>query len=196
MRQFKTESRLNKIKNVVSSRQFDLEVVLEEVHDPHNVSAILRTCDAVGVQNVSLIYNINKFPRISRVSSASAKKWVDVKHYESIEKCYEEYHISGFKIYATTLNSNSKSIYDVDFTKKSAIVMGNEHFGVTANAAELADETIYIPMKGMIQSLNVSVAAAVVLYEAFRQRMSKKMYEYSSLNQNKIEELIDEWCNK
>jgi len=196
MRQFKTESRLNKIRNVVSARQFDLEVVLEEVHDPHNVSAILRTCDAVGVQNVSLIYNVNKFPRISRVSSASAKKWVDVSHFDSIENCYNKYHEEGYKIFATTLNSNSISIYEADFTEKSAIVLGNEHFGVTTIAAEKADETIYIPMKGMIQSLNVSVAAAVVLYEALRQRTLKNMYENSGVAQMRIEEIIDLWCDK
>jgi len=94
------------------------------------------------------------------------------------------------------LNSNSISIYEADFTEKSAIVLGNEHFGVTTIAAEKADETIYIPMKGMIQSLNVSVAAAVVLYEALRQRTLKNMYENSGVAQMRIEEIIDLWCDK
>ncbi|GAB4146486.1 MAG: RNA methyltransferase [Ignavibacteriales bacterium] len=169
---------------------------MEEVHDPHNVSAILRTCDAVGVQNVSLVYNVNKFPRLSKTSSASAKKWVNVKHFESIENCFDFYRANGFNVYATTLNSNSKNIYDVDFTKKVAIVLGNEHTGVTKAAEELSDQTIYIPMKGMIQSLNVSVAAAVILYEALRQRTDKKMYDKSILSNEEYEKLIDEWCEK
>lgn len=196
MRKFKTETRLNKIKSVISSRQFDLQLILEEVHDPHNVSAILRTCDAVGVQNVSLIYNINKFPRLSKTTSASAKKWVDVKHFDSINKCFDFYHNQEFEVYVTTLKKDSENLYDVDLTKKIAILLGNEHTGATKFAEELSDKKIYIPMKGMIQSLNVSVAAAVILYEAFRQRTIKKMYDKSILSNEEYEKLIDEWCEK
>lgn len=196
MRQFKSQSRLNKIISVLSMRQFDLQLILEEIHDPHNVSAILRTCDAVGVQNVSLVYNVNKFPKVSRISSASAKKWVDILRFSSIEDCVNHYHQNGYKVIATAITKNSFDIYQVDFTDKVAIILGNEHFGVTQKALELSDACISIPMKGMVQSLNVSVAASVVLYEAYRQRMNAGMYQKSKIEKSELDKMIDLWCEK
>jgi len=196
MRQFLTERRLNKIINVVKARQHSLRVVVENVHDPHNVSAIFRTCDAVGVSKISLLYTQEKFPKISRISSSSANKWIEKEHFSNTEECFKSLKNEGFKIYSTLLDENAKSIYDIDFTEKVAIVMGNEHRGVSEEAAKLSDGTIYIPMRGMIQSLNVSVATAVTLYEAQRQRMLKGMYENPELPEDKIESMIDEWCDK
>lgn len=196
MRKFKSEARLKKITKVLSSRQFDLQLVLEEIHDPHNVSAILRTCDAVGVQNVSLIYNVNKFPRISRISSASAKKWVDIKRFDSVEECFDFFRKQNYKIFATALNANSESIYQTDFTEKVVIVLGNEHTGVSEHAMKYADSCIYIPMNGMVQSLNVSVAAAVILYEAYRQRQTKGLYDKPQIDEVSLDKLINQWCEK
>jgi tRNA (guanosine-2'-O-)-methyltransferase len=196
MRQFLTERRLNKIINVVKARQHSLRVVVENVHDPHNVSAIFRTCDAVGVSKISLLYTQEKFPKISRISSSSANKWIEKEHFSNTEECFKSLKNEGFKIYSTLLDENAKSIYDIDFTEKVAIVMGNEHRGVSEEAAKLSDGTIYIPMRGMIQSLNVSVATAVTLYEAQRQRMLKGMYENPELPEDKVESMIDEWCDK
>ncbi len=174
MRSTKTEKRLEKIDKVVKSRQHSLTVVMENIHDPHNVSAIFRTCDAVGIPKVNLVYNFESFPRIGKKSSASAFKWVDKAKYKSVEECYSELRKNGFKIFASSLSENSKSIYDLDLTQKVAIVVGNEHRGVSEEICKLADKQIYIPMHGMIQSLNVSVATAVILYEAMRQRIKKK----------------------
>jgi len=196
MRQFLTERRLNKIINVVKARQHSLRVVVENVHDPHNVSAIFRTCDAVGVSKISLLYTQEKFPKISRISSSSANKWIEKEHFSNTEECFKSLKNEGFIIYSTLLDENAKSIYDIDFTEKVAIVMGNEHRGVSEEAAKLSDGTIYIPMRGMIQSLNVSVATAVTLYEAQRQRMLKGMYENPELPEDKVESMIDEWCDK
>lgn len=196
MRKFKSEARLKKITKVLSSRQFDLQLVLEEIHDPHNVSAILRTCDAVGVQNVSLIYNVNKFPRISRISSASAKKWVDIKRFDSVEECFDFFRKQDYKIFATALNVNSENIYQTDFTEKIVIVLGNEHTGVSEYAMKYADSCIYIPMNGMVQSLNVSVAAAVILYEAYRQRQTKGLYDKPQIDEASLDNLINQWCEK
>jgi tRNA (guanosine-2'-O-)-methyltransferase len=196
MRQFLTERRLNKIINVVKARQHSLRVVVENVHDPHNVSAIFRTCDAVGVSKISLLYTQEKFPKISRISSSSANKWIEKEHFSNTEECFTSLKNDGFKIYSTLLDENAKSIYDIDFTEKVAIVMGNEHRGVSEEAAKLSDGTIYIPMRGMIQSLNVSVATAVTLYEAQRQRMLKGMYDKPELPEDELEEMIDEWCDK
>ncbi len=196
MRKFKTEKRLKKIEKVVTARQFSLRVVLENIHDPHNVSAIFRTCDAVGVPKVDLLYTQETFPKISRVSSASSKKWVEQEKYDSTEKCIQQLKKEGFKIYCTTLSENAENFYKLDLTEKVAIVLGNEHLGVSKEISNLSDKDIYIPMRGMIQSLNVSVAAAVILYETQRQRALKGMYEKSELLKNELEEIINNWCNK
>ncbi len=196
MKSYKTEKRIKKITSVVKSRQPSLKVIIENVHDPHNVSAILRTCDAVGVPKVSLVYNIEKFPRIGKKSSASAAKWVEKEKFKSIEECYSELKKEGFKIYASAIADDSKNLYDLDFTKKAAIVLGNEHRGVSEEAAKLADEKFLIPMFGMVQSLNVSVAAAVILYEALRQRRAKGMYDECGMNDFELESTLDKWLKK
>jgi len=196
VRKFKTEKRLEKIKKVAAARQFSLRVVLENIHDPHNVSAIFRTCDAVGVPQVDLLYTVEEFPKISKVSSASSKKWVERKRYNSTKECIKQLKEDGFKIYGTILSDKAEDIYNLDFTEKIAIVMGNEHRGISEEIIEACDKHIYIPMRGMIQSLNVSVATAVVLYEAQRQRMLKGMYNKSELSNDELEKMIDDWCNK
>ena len=196
MKNFKTEKRLNKIEKVAAARQFSLRVVLENIHDPHNVSAILRTCDAVGVSQVDLLYTIEKFPKISKVSSASSKKWVEQRKLESSEKCIEALRKEGFKIYGTILVEDAENIYDLDLTEKVALVMGNENRGLSKEMIDACDKHVYIPMRGMIQSLNVSVATAVILYEAQRQRSLKGMYEKSELPENELENLISEWCDR
>ena len=196
MQQFKTDQRLNKIKKVISQRQQSLKVVMENVHDPHNVSAIYRTCDSVGIPKVSLLYNSEEFPKISKVSSSSANKWVESERFSDTKECYDNLHKEGFKIYASLLSENAVDIYSIDMTEKVALVFGNEHRGVSDEAANLADEVFYIPMRGMIQSLNVSVATAVTLYEAQRQRALKGMYEKSELDKDQFDNRVDEWCEK
>lgn len=196
MREFLTKNRLTKITNVVKARQHSLYVVLENIHDPHNVSAIYRSSDAVGVARVGLLYTQEGFPRISKVSSASATKWVETDRYKTVDSCYGKLHEQGFKIYATMLDETAENIYKLDFTEKIAIVMGNEHRGVSDEAAEKADKKVFIPMRGMIQSLNVSVATAVTLFEAQRQRELKGMYENNGFSQDEINQQIDYWAEK
>ncbi len=196
MREFKTERRLKKIEKTIRARQFSLRVVMENIHDPHNVSAIFRSCDAVGVPKISLLYTVESFPKISRVSSSSANKWVEYEKFNDTERCFDSLRKEGFKIYAAMLDEEAKSIYEIDWTQKCAVVVGNEHRGVSQKAAYLADELIYIPMRGMIQSLNVSVATAVILYEAQRQRANVGMYGKSELTEEEIEMLIDEWSSR
>lgn len=196
MRKFKTEKRLNKIVSVATQRQFSLRVVLENIHDPHNVSAIFRTCDAVGVSMVDLLYTYEKFPKISSVSSASSKKWVDQRRFGSTIECVTKLKEEGFKVYGSILSEKAEDIYKIDFTEKVAIVMGNEHRGISDEIIESVDKHIYIPMRGMIQSLNVSVATAVILYEAQRQRALKGLYEKSELADTQLDDLINNWCEK
>jgi len=196
MRKFKTDERLQKIISTATARQFSLQVVMENIHDPHNVSAIFRTCDAVGVPKINLLYTFESFPRISKTSSSSANKWIDVEKFTDTKNCYDKLRAQGFKVYASMLNKDAVNIYDIDFSQKVALVFGNEKRGVSPEAEKFADETFYIPMRGMIQSLNVSVAAAVTLYEAQRQRVMKEMYDRSELSQTELDTLIDKWCKK
>jgi tRNA (guanosine-2'-O-)-methyltransferase len=196
VRKFKTEKRLKKIEKVAIARQFSLRVVLENIHDPHNVSAIFRTCDAVGVPQVDLLYTLEKFPKISKVSSASSKKWVEQRKFESTEECSVTLKQEGFKIYGTVLADEAENIYDLDLTQKVAILMGNENRGLSEEMIRACDKLIYIPMRGMIQSLNVSVATAVILYEAQRQRAIKGLYEKSELSESELDQLINNWCDK
>jgi len=196
LKEFKTPARLAKIKAAVLRRQPSLHLVLENIHDQHNVGAIFRTCDASGVKAVSLVYNLEKYPSVGEVSSASANKWVERKRYLKIEDCYSELRLQGYKIYTSLLAPDAVSLYDLDLTEKVAIVVGNEHRGASPEAAALADRVFYIPMQGMIQSLNVSVATAVTLYESLRQRVAKGMYGKSEMTDAEIDEMIEKWSKK
>ncbi|MBI4546866.1 MAG: RNA methyltransferase [Ignavibacteriae bacterium] len=191
-----TEQRKEKIFSILKHRQPDLTVVVENIHDPHNVSAILRSADAVGVLEVYVVYSHEQIPKLGRKSSASAKKWVPCRPFKSISECYAQLRQAGFSIYASHLGKTSTPLYELDLTKKVALVFGNEHRGVSNEAAQLADANFWIPMVGMIQSLNVSVACAVTLYEAFRQRQLAGCYKKSPLPSREIRRLFSEWSQK
>ncbi|MFA5832869.1 MAG: RNA methyltransferase [Bacteroidota bacterium] len=192
----KLDRRKNKIYKVLEQRQPDLTIVMENIHDPHNVSAMLRSADAVGIHEVNLIYTSAKYPKIGSKSSSSANKWISRKRYPSIQECYSQLKKDGFQILATRLDEQSKQLYEFDLTKPTAFVFGNEHAGVTDEAAHQADATVYIPMMGMIQSLNVSVACAVTIYEALRQRMQKGYYTNPRFEGKTLEQLKEEWLKK
>jgi tRNA (guanosine-2'-O-)-methyltransferase len=192
----RTEKRIEKLKWVLSKRQPSLRIVIENIFDPHNVSAIFRTCDAAGIPRVSLVYNIEKFPKIGKKSSASAYKWIEREKYKTIGECYKKLKEENYIVYASSLNPDSKNLYDLDFTKKSAIIFGNEHRGLSKEAQVFADECFFIPMYGMVQSLNVSVSAAISIYEALRQRSLKGLYDKSESSSKELKEHLDEWVKK
>jgi tRNA (guanosine-2'-O-)-methyltransferase len=171
-----TKRRLQKFQAVLENRQTDLTVICENIFDPHNVSAILRSCDAVGISTVYLLYNKEPFPKLGKKSSASTKKWIDFKRFQEPQELRKQLKEQGFTIYATSLEPSATSIFEIDWTGHSAIMVGNEHRGVSEEGLNIADRTIYIPMYGMVESLNVSVATAVMLYEACRQRMKENRY--------------------
>ena len=191
-----SERRIARFEYVLKHRQPDLTVVMENIHDPHNVSAMLRSCDAAGVWEAQLLYNIDAFPKIGKKSSASAGKWVERRKFKTVGECYGKLRSEGFRIYATRLDEKAQSLYDFDLTQKVALVFGNEHRGVSDEAAQKADELLQIPMFGMIQSLNVSVACAITLYEALRQRLAKSGYGTGKFSKVKFEELLDAWKRK
>ncbi len=193
----RTERRMKKIDNVLKKRQLDLTVVLENVHDPHNVSAVIRTCDAIGIYEVNLIYySGQKFPDLSKKSSASAIKWVKLNFFDDVEKCFEYIRSKGMKIYTTHLDTEAVSIYELDLVQPVALVFGNEHTGVSEIAVNLADGNFKIPQVGMIESLNISVACAVSLYETFRQRQQAGKYDKPQINGEMFNELYQNWLRK
>ncbi len=181
---------------MLEKRQPTLKLVIENIHDPHNVSAIFRTCDAAGIPKVSLLYNLEEFPKIGKKSSASAFKWIEREKFKNVDECYNSLRKDGFKIYASQISDDEKEFFELDFTNRVAIVLGNEHRGISEEAAKLADERFLIPMYGMVQSLNVSVSAAITIYEALRQRKLKGMYDKPNYSSNEIEELIIKWGKK
>ncbi len=190
---FITENRLKKFLKVLNKKQKDLEVFVDNVKNEHNFSAIVRTCDAVGVLNLYYRYEGNKENLINESISRGSHKWVFLNKVENIEEFFLNKKREGFQIVATYLSDNSIHFRKIDYTKPTLIVMGNELEGVSEEILKFTDYQIIIPMYGMVQSLNVSVATAVVLYEAERQRYEKGMYNKPTLTQEEIEKIIYKW---
>jgi tRNA (guanosine-2'-O-)-methyltransferase len=194
---FLSDDRSEKIYACVSRRQPSLSIVLENVHDPHNVSAVLRSCDAVGVIDVHLVYHSGQsFPELGEKSSASARKWVLTHKHSSIDECYDYLRKEGKKILTTGMSNEARSLYAIDFTEPIAIVFGNEHAGVSEEAILKADGNMLIPQVGMIQSLNISVACAVTLYEAFRQRSLNGMYDSIQMDDIMLKDYLNVFALK
>lgn len=191
-----TEQRLQRIKDVLSRRQKDLTLILNNIHDPHNVSAILRSCDAFGVNTVHLYYTRESFPLVGKRSSASAKKWVERIRHASARAMIDGLLTQGYQIIGTNFNAQAKPLPAWDFSGPTAVILGNEHRGQDSALDALVHDNLYIPMQGMIRSLNVSVAAAVILYEAWRQRRTKGMYERSAFSPAELESLVAAWVEK
>ncbi len=189
-----TPEREKKFKEVISRRQPDLTLILENIHDPHNISAILRTCDAVGIMEVYVINTTDPLrKKLGKKSSASARKWVKVNYFNSVYECVDILKMKGIVIYATHLSTDSVSLYDLDFSRPVCLAFGNEHAGVSEELLGYADGNFIIPMMGMIPSLNVSVACAVSLYEVYRQRAKTGMYEHPARQDKNANELFAEW---
>lgn len=194
-----TDRRRRRFEDVLRRRQSDLVLVIENVWDPHNVNAILRTADAVGVLHVHLLYTIEKAPNLKRhgkLSSASARKWLDFTVHGNTAECFAYLRSEGYRIYASHVHDDSASLYDLDFTEQCAIVLGNENRGVSEDACALADGLYTIPMMGMVESLNVSVAAAVSLYEALRQRQHAGLYDAPRLDTHALGEKLADWAQR
>ncbi len=189
-----TPDRREKIQTVLSKRQNDITIVLENVFDPHNISAVMRTCDAVGVQE---LYVLNtKIPRHKKwgaKSSSSAAKWLTVYQFDNAEECFSELRKKYSKILTTHLSSDAVNLYEIDLTQPVALIFGNEHSGVSEEIRKLADGNFIIPQSGIIRSLNISVACAVTLYEAYRQKALAGHYDKAKLNEKVLKDLMDKW---
>ena len=189
-----TEERRLKIEEVLSKRQNNLTVVLENVFDPHNISAVMRSCDAVGVQEIFVLNTkIPLHKKWGGRSSSSAHKWLTVHQYTDVAECFKALRNRFEKILTTHLSSGSVSLYEADLTTKVALVFGNEHSGVSEEVRSLADGNFIIPQVGMIRSLNISVECAVSLYEAFRQKRLKGHYQHQVLTEEEHSLLSKQW---
>ena len=189
-----TPRRRDKMLRVLSCRQPDLTLVLNNIHDPHNVSAIYRSCDAFGVERVHLYYTDTAFPVLGRKSSASARKWVGTVRHRTKEELKEA--LAGCQVLVTDCTPTAKPQRTWDFTRPTAVVMGNEHSGVEPELADIADGELYIPMYGMIQSFNVSVAAALILAEASRQRELAGMYATPRFGEEELQAKLEDWIER
>lgn len=189
-----TEERKQRLMSVLNCRQNDLAVVLENVFDPHNISAVMRTCDAVGVQDVYVLNNkIPKHKKWGRRSSSSAAKWLTVHEFDNADQCFSALRSRYSTILTTHLSSDAVSLHQLNLTGSIAIVFGNEHDGVSEEIRALADGNFIIPQAGIIRSLNISVACAVTLYEAYRQKLLAGHYENRKLDEPVYKQLLSEW---
>ncbi len=189
-----TPEREERLKTVLNKRQDDLTVVLENVFDPHNISAVMRTCDAVGIQDIHVLNTkINKHKKWGARSSSSAAKWLTVHQYTDAAACFARLRNTYPLILTTHLSSTALSLYEIDFTKPVVLVFGNEHDGVSEEIREMADGNFVIPQVGMIRSLNISVACAVSLYEAFRQKQAASHYDKIKIADPEYQKLWAEW---
>lgn len=192
----RTPERVAKIERVLHYRQKGLTLILSNIHDPHNVSAIYRSCDAFGVPEVQLHYTTTAFPTLGAKTSASARKWVKTRRHTDMQTMTGTLHNEGYRILATSCSPQAKSLYEYDLTSPVAFVLGNEHSGVEESFLPLVDGEVFIPMYGMIQSFNVSVAAAILLAEAARQRNIADMYTNSAYTDEEMATMLEEWLTK
>jgi len=189
-----TPERRARLENVLAKRQPNLTVVMENIMDPHNVSAVMRSCDAVGIQDIYVISN--KAPRPKKwgaKSSSSAAKWLTIHQFDNVQECVAQLRTIYKTILTTHLSSEAVSLYSIDFTGSIALVFGNEHEGVSEEMRALADGNFLIPQVGIIQSLNISVACAVSIYEAFRQKSNAGHYNQSTLFEQQKNTLMQQW---
>lgn len=189
-----TEEREKRLTDVLARRQPNLTVVLENVFDPHNISAVMRTCDAVGIHEIYVLNTlIPKHKKWGARSSSSAAKWLTVHQFTDLEACFDAIKSKYKKIYTTHLSHEARDLYALDLTDSVALVFGNEHAGITESLLEKSDGNFIIPQVGMIQSLNISVACAVTVYEAFRQKRAAGHYDQPALPEAQMKALRQEW---
>jgi len=189
-----TPERYERLTSVLNKRQPDLTVVLENVFDPHNISAVMRTCDAVGIQDIFILNTkIPPHKKWGAKSSSSAARWLTIHQFTDANECFAALRQQYKKIYTTHLSSDAVELHALDLTEPVALVFGNEHSGVSDEIIAMADGNFIIPQVGIIKSLNISVACAVTLYEAFRQKNNAGHYDGVKLEGEKLKGLRNDW---
>jgi tRNA (guanosine-2'-O-)-methyltransferase len=187
---YMSAERYARIRHFLSQRQPSLTLCLEQLHKPHNVSAIVRSCDAVGVYEVHAVWN--EKPEFRKSTAMGSENWVYTKEHPCIEDAVDHLKTQNMQVLVTNLSENAVDFREIDYTRPTAIILGQEKHGATQGAVAAADQDIIIPMVGMVQSLNVSVAAALILYEAQRQRQLAGMYNTQQLSEQACQKMLFE----
>jgi tRNA (guanosine-2'-O-)-methyltransferase len=182
-----TMERYQKVLAMLQKRQPDLTILAEDVHKPHNLSAMLRSSDAVGIGTVHATHPTGGIATFNE-TSASAEKWVKVQVHQDIETAVAKLKAQNMQLFAAHFSAKALDYRDVDYTKPTCILFGNEKSGVSEKAADLADAHVIIPMLGMVPSLNVSVATAIILFEAQRQRRAAGFYDAPRFSEAELQE--------
>lgn len=190
--------REQKIRNVIRQSQPDLTVILENIYDPLNISAVLRSCDAVGIREIFVIYTRQYLDkrglRIGKRTSAGVFKWIDVYLFDSVAECFRRVRERYGRILATAIGQESRSLYELDLCTPTALLFGNEDEGLSAEALQGSDGNFLVPQAGFAESLNISVACAVSLFEAKRQREQAGFYSTNpKLTAEQQEQLFNRW---
>jgi tRNA (guanosine-2'-O-)-methyltransferase len=189
-----TPERYDRLTSVLNKRQLNLTVVLENVADPHNISAVMRTCDAVGIQEIYILNTvIPKHKKWGAKSSSSAAKWLTIHQFTDVKECFDALRKNYDKIYTTHLSTDAVGLYDLNLTENVALVFGNEHSGVSDELISWCDGNFIIPQVGIIKSLNISVACAVSVYEAFRQKNNAGHYDAPQISGAPLDKLRTAW---
>lgn len=190
---FLTPRRLALYKKVIAQRTNYFTVAIEDVYQLHNTSAVIRSCDIFGIQNVHVIEEVNA-KRIDREIAMGAQKWVDINRYTTTKECIATLKHKGYQIVATTPHDNSVEVKDFDISKPAAFFFGREQQGLSDIVLEAADAKLHIPMVGFTESLNISVSAAIILQQlTTRLRNSELPWELSE--EEKLEKRMD-WTKK
>jgi len=186
-----TPKRLARINTMLDKRQPDLTVCMEGLHKSHNLAAVVRTCDAIGISDVHAVWKSEE-AEVRGGSAAGSQNWINVHNYYKTTDAIAALKAQGMQILVTNLSDTAINFTEIDYTKPTAIILGQEKFGTSQEALALADQDIVIPMVGMVQSLNVSVACSVVLYEAQRQRQLAGMYDKATLSHERRQRALFE----
>ena len=188
-----TPQRFEKIKKVLAKRQPDITIVLDKVHKPHNLAAIIRSCDAVGVGNIIGVSSNKEKININLKSASGSNNWIKLQIHESIKTLLKTLKEKNMKIFIANNNNKSTDFRNVNFTEPCAIILGSELSGISDEATNFSNQEIMIPMCGMVESLNVSVASAIILYEVQRQRKEAGLYNHLRLTNNEYKKLLFEF---
>jgi tRNA (guanosine-2'-O-)-methyltransferase len=188
-----TPKRLARFHNVLEQRTKFFTVATEDVYQLHNTSAVIRSCDVFGIQEVNIVEERNS-KRIDREIAMGAQKWVDLNRYQSVKDCLKSLKAQGYQIVATTPHTNDCELYDFDVTKKSCFFFGRETEGLSEEVLKEADVFLKIPMGGFTESLNISVSAAIILQHVTT-KLKKTDSDWQLTTAEKLEKRLD-WCKK
>jgi tRNA (guanosine-2'-O-)-methyltransferase len=187
-----TPERFHKLRDVLMRRQPDLTILAADIHKSHNISAVLRTCDAIGIYRMHAVSPGGQLRRHHMIAGGT-NRWVDIKIHPDLNTAMQSLRDDKWQLIAAHSSDSARDYRDIDYTRKVAIVLGSELDGLSPEAVSAADETIALPLEGMVASLNVSVAAAIILYEAQRQRRAAGLYEQSRLNRDQFATTLFQW---